>query len=89
MRGRGTRDGRRWKHGASRRSQAIGLRYKRRDCRAGGFNMDSRNFTFMFYGFLAAWLILVAYAVLLVSREREIRDAIKNLKSMLEERGGK
>ncbi len=52
-------------------------------------SMDSRNFTYMFYGFLAAWLILVAYAVSLVSREREIRDAIKNLKSMLEERGGK
>jgi replicative DNA helicase len=51
--------------------------------------MDSRNFTYMFYGFLAAWLILVAYAVSLVSRERELRDAIRNLKSMLEERGGK
>lgn len=51
--------------------------------------MDSRNFTFMFYGFLAAWLILVAYAVSLVSRERKIRDEIQHLRSMLEERGNK
>ena len=30
--------------------------------------MDIRNFTFMFYGFLAAWLILVVYVLSLVSR---------------------
>ena len=46
--------------------------------------MDTRNFTFMFYGFLAAWLILVAYVVSLVARERKLRDQIKSLKGMLD-----
>jgi CcmD family protein len=48
--------------------------------------MDLRNFTFMFYGFLAAWLILVVYVVSLVSRERKIKRELDNLKSMLADR---
>ena len=48
--------------------------------------MDTRNFTFMFYGFLAAWLILVVYVVSLVSRERRIKRELDNLKSMLTDR---
>ena len=48
--------------------------------------MDTRNFTFMFYGFLAAWLILVVYVVSLVSRERKIKRELDNLKSMLADR---
>jgi CcmD family protein len=46
--------------------------------------MDTRNFTFMFYGFLAAWLILVVYVLSLVSRERKIAEQLKSLKGMLE-----
>ncbi len=46
--------------------------------------MDLRNFTYMFYGFLAAWLILVAYVLMLVARERRIREQLDNLKNMLE-----
>ncbi len=38
----------------------------------------------MFYGFLAAWLILVAYVLMLVARERRIREQLDNLKNMLE-----
>ena len=49
--------------------------------------MDTRNFTFMFYGFLAAWLILVLYVVSLVSRERRIKQEMKSLRSMIEDRG--
>lgn len=48
--------------------------------------MDTRNFTFMFYGFLAAWVILVVYVVSLVSRERKIKRELENLKSMLADR---
>jgi len=40
----------------------------------------------MFYGFLAAWLILVAYVVSLVARERRIRREIDNLRQMLGDR---
>ncbi|MGH9629012.1 MAG: CcmD family protein [Bryobacteraceae bacterium] len=50
--------------------------------------MDARNFTFMFYGFAAAWLIVVIYVVTLVLRESKIRQEIDRLKKMIEaERG--
>ena len=38
----------------------------------------------MFYGFLAAWLILVIYVLSLVSRERKIAEQLKGLKDMLD-----
>jgi hypothetical protein len=34
--------------------------------------MDPRNFLYMFYGFSAAWVILVIYAVTMLMRERRI-----------------
>jgi len=46
--------------------------------------MDTRNFTYMFYGFLAAWLILVVYVVMLVARERSIKKELARLKDMVE-----
>jgi CcmD family protein len=48
--------------------------------------MDPRNITYMFYGFLAVWLALVAYVVSLVARERKIKQELERLKNMLEER---
>ncbi len=48
--------------------------------------MDIRNFTYMFYGFLAAWLILVVYVLMLVSRERNIQKQLNSLKAMMEDR---
>ncbi len=48
--------------------------------------MDTRNFTFMFYGFLAAWLILVVYVVALVGRENRIKRELESLKHMFGER---
>jgi CcmD family protein len=48
--------------------------------------METRNFTFMFYGFLAAWVILCAYVVALVARERRIQRQLENLKRMVEDR---
>ena len=47
--------------------------------------MDERNFTYMFYGFLAAWLILVAYVVSMVMRERAIRREMDGLRRMMED----
>jgi hypothetical protein len=38
----------------------------------------------MFYGFLAAWLILVVYVLSLVARERKITEQIKGLRGMLD-----
>lgn len=45
---------------------------------------DNRNFRYMFYGFLAAWLILVIYVISLVARERGLRKQIDDLKRMVE-----
>jgi CcmD family protein len=47
--------------------------------------MDN-NFTYMFYGFLAAWMILMAYVVTLVARERNLKKQLTQLKSMLDDR---
>ena len=48
--------------------------------------MDSRNITYMFYGFSAVWIILAAFVVLLVSRERAIRKQLDSLRAMLDDR---
>ena len=53
------------------------------------FLMDPRNFQYMFYGFSAAWVLIVIYALTLLARERKIRDEIARLKSMMEDRGRK
>jgi CcmD family protein len=45
-----------------------------------------RNFTFLFYGFSAAWVILLVYVFLLVSREKKLRSEIDSLRKILEER---
>jgi len=48
--------------------------------------MDTRNFTYMFYGFLAAWVVLAAYVVALVRREQKLKRQLENLKRMIEDR---
>ena len=46
--------------------------------------MDNRNFLYMFYGFAAAWTLVVHYVLTLVSRERKLRDEMNRLRSMIE-----
>ncbi len=46
--------------------------------------MDTRNFTYMFYGFTAAWAILVVYVLLLVARESKLKQDLNGLKNLLE-----
>ena len=48
--------------------------------------MDARNFQFMFFGFSAAWVVIVIYVITMLSREHKIKDEITRLKSMLEEK---
>lgn len=46
--------------------------------------MDNRNFLYMFYGFAAAWVVVVFYVLTLVSREKKLRDEMRRLQSMIE-----
>jgi hypothetical protein len=44
-----------------------------------------RNFQGLIWGFIAAWVILVGYILMLTIRERKIRREMDRLKSMVEE----
>jgi len=48
--------------------------------------VDNRNFLYMFYGFLAAWLIVLLYVVLLAMRERKLRRELDRVRQMVEKR---
>jgi CcmD family protein len=48
--------------------------------------MDQRNFTFLFYGFLAAWLIVLFYVVSLVRRSGRLKKELEDVKQLLDER---
>ena len=45
-----------------------------------------RNFHFLSYGLIVAWLVLVIYVLMMASRERRLKREIASLKVMLEER---
>jgi CcmD family protein len=45
-----------------------------------------RNFTFLNAGLWVAWLILVIYVLMMVSRERKLKREIDGLKAMLEDK---
>ncbi len=46
--------------------------------------MDARNFTFMFYGFTAAWLIVMVYVISLARRGSRLKRELENVKQLLE-----
>lgn len=45
-----------------------------------------RNFEFMFYGFAVAWLLVIAYVVLLALREGRLRRELDRVRQMVEKR---
>ena len=45
-----------------------------------------RNYEFLSYGLTAAWLIMVVYVLMMVARERKLKDEIARLRAMLEEK---
>ena len=49
--------------------------------------MDTRNFTFMFYGFLAAWVIVLGYVISIAMRESRLRKELDRVRQMIEQRG--
>jgi CcmD family protein len=48
--------------------------------------VDNRNFLYMFYGFLAAWLIVILYVVLLAMREGKLRRELDRVRQMVEKK---
>lgn len=46
--------------------------------------MDSRNFTYMFYGFSIAWVAIVFYVLTLVAREKRLSEEMKRLRHMID-----
>ncbi|HWC99365.1 MAG TPA: hypothetical protein VG456_21550 [Candidatus Sulfopaludibacter sp.] len=44
------------------------------------------NYEFLSYGLIAAWLILVVYVLMMVSREQKLKKQISDLRAMLEEK---
>jgi CcmD family protein len=45
--------------------------------------MDARNFTYMFYGFLAAWLIVLLYVVSLARRGARLKKELEDVKQLM------
>ncbi len=45
-----------------------------------------RNYEFLSYGLVVAWVILVLYVLMMVARERKLKREIASLKAMLEEK---
>jgi hypothetical protein len=48
-----------------------------------------RNFQGLIWGFVAAWVILMGFTLMIVVRERKIRREMERLKSMVEDTGKK
>ena len=44
--------------------------------------MDARNFTFMFYGFLAAWLIVMLYVMVLARRGARLKKELDEVRKI-------
>ena len=48
--------------------------------------MEARNLEYLFFGFLAAWLIPVIYLVTMIARERSLKREVENLRKLIEDR---
>jgi CcmD family protein len=45
-----------------------------------------RNYQFLSYGLVAAWIILLIYVLMMVGRQRRLKREIASLRAMLEEK---
>lgn len=48
--------------------------------------IDITNLHFLFFGYSAAWLIMIGFVFLLVSRSRRIDRELRRLKSLVEDK---
>jgi hypothetical protein len=44
------------------------------------------DYEFLTYGLVAAWVILAAYVMMMVGREKKLKREIANLRAMIEDR---
>jgi CcmD family protein len=42
-----------------------------------------RNYEFLSYGLIAAWVILVVYVLMMVGRQRKLKQEIERLRAMI------
>ena len=47
--------------------------------------MPAENYTFMFYGFTVAWLVIVIYVISIALREKKLREELERVKRMVGE----
>jgi CcmD family protein len=47
--------------------------------------MSPENYTFMFYGFTVAWLIIIVYVISIALREKKLRQELDRVKRMVEQ----
>ena len=47
--------------------------------------MDARNFTYRFYGFSVAWLVIMLYVISIAVREQRLRQELDRVKRMIEQ----
>lgn len=45
--------------------------------------MDARNFTFMFYGFAAAWIIVLLYVISLARRGARLKKELDDVRQLI------
>jgi len=45
--------------------------------------MDQTNYSYMFYGFAAAWIVVIGYLVILGLRERKLKQQLDQVKAMI------
>jgi hypothetical protein len=45
-----------------------------------------RNYAFLSYGLMVAWVIVVIYVLMMVAREKRLKREIASLKAMMEEK---
>lgn len=48
--------------------------------------MDPRNFTYLFYGLAAAWIIIFGYVLTIAARERKLQKELERVRRMIEEK---
>jgi hypothetical protein len=45
-----------------------------------------RNYAFLSYGLIVAWVVVVIYVLMMLAREKRLKREIASLKAMLEEK---